>query len=163
MPIFSVGRASRPRGVTLIEMLVVVAIVGLITAIAFPSASAGIDSVRLVSATDSVATFLNSAVNRVERRQQPIELEISLPENRLSIYSNEPGFTRELKMPDGIAIEAVLPRIAEEDGRPHRFILMPGATVPGIGIQVANRRGAHRVVRLDPMTGFPRVENVNPQ
>ena len=184
MPISSVGKASkaalpngrgsdaafraatvreRYRGVTLIEMMVVVAIVGLITAISFPSASAGIDSVRLVSATDSVATFLNSAVNRVQRRQQPIELVISPRENRLLLYSNDPGFTRELRMGDGIVIEAVLPQSAEEDGGPRRFILMPGATVPGIGIQIANRRGAHRIVRLDPMTGFPRVEIVNPQ
>jgi prepilin-type N-terminal cleavage/methylation domain-containing protein len=172
MPISSVGRASKPgapgpwhpapaRGVTLIEMMVVAAIIGLITAISFPSASAGIDSVRLVSATDSVATFLNSAVNRAERRQEPIALEISLPENRLSLYSNEPGFTRELKMPDGIAIEAVLPTVGEDGERVRRFILMPGATVPGIGIQVANRRGAHRIVRLDPMTGYPRVESVS--
>jgi hypothetical protein len=37
---------------------------------------------------------------------------------------------------------------------------MPGATVPGISIQLGNRRNAHRRVRLDPMTGFPRVESV---
>lgn len=162
MPISSVGKAS--KGVTLIEMMVVAAIIGVITAISFPSASAGIDSVRLVSATDSVAAFLNSAVNRVERRQQPMELEISLRESRLSLYSTEPGFTRELKMGDGIAIEAVLPTVGEDgNGGVRRFVLMPGATVPGIGIQLANRRGARRVVRLDPMTGFPRVESVNPK
>jgi hypothetical protein len=39
-------------------------------------------------------------------------------------------------------------------------MLMPGATVPGIGIQLANGHGARRIVRLDPMTGFPRVESV---
>src|SRR5260370_5477671 len=140
-------------------MMVVVAISGLSAAISFPAATAGIDSVRLVSATDSVATFLNSAVNRVERRQQPIELIVSLPENRLLLYSNEPGFTRELKMPDGIVIEGVLPTVGEDGQGVRRFILMPGATVPGIGVQIANRRGAHRIVRLDPMTGFPRVAN----
>jgi hypothetical protein len=38
---------------------------------------------------------------------------------------------------------------------------MPGASVPGIGIQIANQRGTRRIVRLDPMTGFPRVESVD--
>src|SRR5438270_1406423 len=162
MPISSVGKPN--SRVTLIEMMVVVAIIGLIAAVAFPSASAGIESVRLVSATDSVATFLNAAVNRAERRQQPIELSISPRENRLWLDSNEAGFTRELKMTDGIIIEAVLTGTADsnaenggENGEGvHRFLLMPGATVPGIGIQIVNRRGARRIVRLDPMTGFPR-------
>ena len=153
MPISSVGRASsRLAGVTLIEVMVVVAIIGLIAAVSYPSAAAGIESARLVSATNSVATFLNSAVNRVERRQQPIELIVSSKENRLSMYSNQPGFTRELVMPDGISLQG-----PEED---RHLILMPGATVPAIGIELANRRGARRVVRLDPMTGFPRVESV---
>jgi hypothetical protein len=38
---------------------------------------------------------------------------------------------------------------------------MPGGTAPGIGVQLVNRHGAHRLVRLDPMTGFPRVESVS--
>jgi prepilin-type N-terminal cleavage/methylation domain-containing protein len=151
---------ERCLGVTLIEMLVVVAIIGLIAAISYPSAAAGIESARLLSACDSVAVFLNSAVNLVERRQQPLELIVSPKEGRLTMYSNQPGFTRELQMPEGIAIEAVLPAMQEDPEEGRRLILMPGATVPGIGIQLGNRRGARRIVRLDPMTGFPRVESV---
>jgi prepilin-type N-terminal cleavage/methylation domain-containing protein len=155
MPISSVGKVNNGQraGVTLIEMMVVVAIVALIAAISYPSAAAGIESARLVSATDSIAAFLNGAVNRVERRQQAIALTISVKENRLTLYSNEPGFTRELKLPDGISLQG-----GEED---RRLILMPGATVPAIAIEVANLRGARRIVRLDPMTGFPRVESVS--
>ena len=37
---------------------------------------------------------------------------------------------------------------------------MPGGVVPGIGIQLGNRHGARRIVKLDPMTGYPRVESV---
>lgn len=141
-------------------MLVVVAIIGLIAAITAPSVAAGLDAVRMASATQSVAAFINGAVNRSERRQQAIELIISQKENKLTMYSNEPGFIRELKLPDGIAIDAVLPRDGDNPDGVRRLILMPGASVPGIGIQLANRRGGKRLVKLDPMTGFPRTEIV---
>ncbi len=141
------------------EMLVVMAVIGLIVAVATPSVTAGIDSVRMASAVDSISAFLNSAVNYSERRQQPVELVISPREARLSAYSNDGGLNRELNLPDGILLEAVLPQIPDEIER--RLVLMPGASVPGVGIQVGNRRGAHRLVRLDPMTGFPRVESVD--
>jgi hypothetical protein len=141
------------------EMVVVVAIIALVVGISFPAISAGIDSVRLRSATDSTSAFLNAAVVRAERRQEAIELIVFPGQNVIRLYSNEPGFTRELKMPDGIAIEDVLPHSEEEEG-PRRLILLPGGAVPGIGIQVANRHGSRRIVHLDPMTGFPRVEAV---
>jgi type II secretory pathway pseudopilin PulG len=131
------------------EMMVVVTIIGLMAGIAFPAVSSGLDSVRLRSATDSISAFLNAAVVRAERRQEAIEVTISTKDNTLALYANEP-FSRELKLPDGIMIEAA----------PERLILLPGAAVPGIGIQVANRHGSRRVVRLDPMTGFPRVESI---
>ena len=68
-----------------------VAIIGLIVAVSAPSLSAGIDSVRMAAATDSVASFLNAAVNRAERRQQPIEIEIVQKENRLDAVLERAG------------------------------------------------------------------------
>jgi type II secretory pathway pseudopilin PulG len=140
-------------------MMVVLTIIALLAGLSFPSVAAGVDSVRLRSATDSLAAFLNAAVTRAERRQEPVEVIISAKSNTLSLYSNDPGSKRELKMPDGIAIEAVLPKDPEEDGS-IRLLLLPGATVPGIRIQLGNHQGSHRLVHLDPMTGFPRVESV---
>src|SRR5437899_2768572 len=46
-------------GVTLVEMLIVVALIGLLTAVTYPSAAAGIDSLRLRAASNEVVTFLN--------------------------------------------------------------------------------------------------------
>ena len=57
-------------------MLIVVALIGTLAGISYPAVSAGMDSVRIASSSDDVATFLNSAVNRAERRQQPVEVVI---------------------------------------------------------------------------------------
>jgi prepilin-type N-terminal cleavage/methylation domain-containing protein len=161
-------QAARPvpdtrRGVTLVEMLVVCSIIGLIVAVSFPSFSAGLDSVRMSSATGMVSSFLNSAVNRAERRQQAVEIIVSPKDNLLTMYTNEPGFERKLQMPGGISIQAVLPPIGDEPpDSPRQLMLMPGATAPGIGILLANQHGSRRIVRLDPMTGFPHVEVPDP-
>jgi type II secretory pathway pseudopilin PulG len=141
-------------------MLVVMVIVGLIAGISFPAASAGLDSVRLTSASQSVASFINSGVTRSDRSQQPVELVISPKENLLTLYTNDPGFTRELRLPSGIDLQAVLPETPDNSDPVRRLVLLPGATVPGIGVELANRHGGRRIVRLDPMTGFPRVESV---
>jgi type II secretory pathway pseudopilin PulG len=135
------------------EMLVVMAIIGLVAAVAMPSVGAGIESVRLATATQSISAFLNSAVNYAERHQQAVDLVITPKENRFSAYSADGGFTRDLTLPDGITLESVQPEITE-------LMLLPGGTVPGIALQIANRRGSRRLVRLDPMTGFPRVTSV---
>src|SRR5438046_1929661 len=72
------ARAPQTRGVTLMELLIVMAIIGLLAGVSFPAITAGLESIKLTSATDSLASFLNGAVNRAERRQQAIEL-IILP------------------------------------------------------------------------------------
>ncbi len=157
---------SASAGVTLMEMLVVVMIIALLAGISVPTVSAGIDSVRLRSATDSISAFLNAAEVRAERRQEPIELIVSPKENAFALYSNEPGFNRELKLPDGISIEQVLPPESNPDSNNdglRRLVLLPGGAIPSIGVQVANRHGSRRIVHLDPMTGYPRVDVVASQ
>jgi hypothetical protein len=146
-------------------MLVVVALIGLLAGLSYPAASAGLDSVRIASSSDDIATFLNSAVNRAERRQVPVEVEIVPKDNRLTMQSTEKDFRRTLQLPDGITLEGVTPISDNGFGDPgpappFRMILMPGASAPGIGVQISNRHGARRIVRLDPMTGFPHVESV---
>jgi len=134
-------------------MLIVVAIVGLIAGISFPAVSSGIDSLRLSSASDSLVSFLNGALNRSERRQQVVQISISVEKN--AVYLNSPDLARELDMPTGITIEAV--------HGPPLFLLLPGATVPRVGIQIVNRKGARRIVRVNPMTGVPEIERVEVQ
>lgn len=146
-------------GVTLVEMLIVVAIVGLIAGISFPAVSSGIDSLRLASASDALVSFLNGALNRAERRQQPIEVSISIKENAVYLASTS-GLLRKLEMPAGVTIQAVWPKLPVEPEGPRRVLLLPGGTAPQIGIEIRNRKGTRRIVRVNPMTGIPQIERL---
>jgi prepilin-type N-terminal cleavage/methylation domain-containing protein len=162
MPISSAGnRRNRAAGITLIEMLVVATLIGILAAISFPSISAGLDGLRLSSASDSIVSFLNAGLNRAERRQQVVEITILRAERALSMRSTEPGFSRRIEMPEGIAIVGVHPDIPVEADVPRHFLLYPGGAIPRIGIEIANKRNEHRIVRVDPITGVPQVERVD--
>ncbi|MEK7404908.1 MAG: prepilin-type N-terminal cleavage/methylation domain-containing protein [Acidobacteriota bacterium] len=139
-------------GITLVEMLIVVAIVGLLAGITFPSVSAGLDSLRLTTAGDSLVSLFNAALNRAERRQQVVEVAIS--RNLVTLRSTEPGFSRALELPDGVSITAIHP-----EGQ-QRFLLFPGGSVPRVAVELSNRRGARRLVSLNPITGVPQVERI---
>jgi type II secretory pathway pseudopilin PulG len=140
-------------------MMIVVGIVGMIAGITYPAVSNGLESVRLATASDTVAAFLNAALNRVERRQEVIEMVISVKDSTIVLHSTEAGLERRVELPEGVTINAVLPPLDEQDpNTPRQFILMPGGTAPRIGVEIKNRKGTRRIVRVDPMTGVPRIE-----
>ena len=158
MPTSSVGKTNRSAGVTLIEMLVVVALISLMIGISFPAISSGVDSLRLNAATNSVVGFFNTGLSGAERHQRVVEITISKPENMLSMRSTEPGFSRKLEMPEGVSITRVLPELPQNPDGPRSFFLYPGGTVPRFGVALVNRRNVERIVRVDPITGVPQVE-----
>ena len=139
-------RGRRQSGVTLIEMIVVMAIVSIVVAITFPSAAAGLDSIRLRAAADSVVGFLNTALTRTDRRQEPTEIIVTPSEGTLAMFTADPKFEKKLKLPDGIKIAG---------DRPLRYLLMPGGAPPTLDLDLSNPRGAHKIVRIDPVTGVP--------
>jgi hypothetical protein len=100
---------------------------------------------------------------RAGRREQAVEISISKAERTLSMAS--PGVRGETKieLPKSIAMVRILPELEEPTDAPRRFIVYPGGTPPRIGVEIANTRGTHRIVRVDPITGVPRIEIVEPK
>lgn len=151
-------RRRTQSGLTLIEMLIVVAIIGVMVGIAFPSITSGIDSLRIRSATDEIVSTLNSAMNRADRRQLAVEIVIDRASNRLFFASADNSYRREVSMPEGVTIERVFPLIPNlDENLPRQFVIHPGGTVPHIALQLKNRRDVRRVVSVDPITGGAQV------
>ena len=162
MPITLAGRINRPsgksRGVTLIEMMIVVTIISLIAGLTYPSIASGLDSLRINAASRSIVSFFNSGLNRAERRQQAIQITINKPGNFLFMRSTDPSFGQTLTLPEGVTILKVLPEQPQlDDSVPRTFMLYPGGTVPPFGVLLQNRRNTIRLVQVDQMTGVPEV------
>ena len=154
------SKGHSAAGITLVEMMMVVMIVGFIVGISFPAVSSGLDSIRLSSAADTVAGFLNSALNRAERRQQAVELTISAHENRIGLRTADGKTERHVELPSGITITSILPGASEGNDPVRRFVVIPGGAPPAITVEMANRRGDRRRVRVDPITGAPEIQRV---
>lgn len=151
-------RRQRQRGITLIEMIVVVTLIGIMTALATPAMINGLDSIRLSSSCDAVVAFLNTSLNRAQRGQKVVELVIERSENRLVARSADLQFQRTYLLPDGITIVGIRPEVPDEfRQQPRRFLLLPGSVPPHIGVILRSRRGSLREVTVDPISGAPRI------
>ena len=147
--------SAKPQsGVTLIEMLIVVMIIAAIAGVYFPALTAGLASVRLSSASGTVASFLTSSMNRVDRREEAAAIVITPGENTLAVFTAASGKApeRTLNLPQGISIEGEQPR---------RVLLQPGGTVPRVTVVLRNEKGARRSIEVDPVTGVPSIKRVD--
>jgi prepilin-type N-terminal cleavage/methylation domain-containing protein len=141
------------RGVTLLEMLIVVAIIATVAAVSFPSLTNGLASVRLTSAASGVASFFTSSMNTVERREQAAAIVVTPKENRVDVFTAASGLkpSRTFQPQAGITFEG-------ED--PHRYLLFPGGAIPRIAVVLRNEKGSRRSVSIDPVTGVPQVTRI---
>jgi type II secretory pathway pseudopilin PulG len=156
----AINNRSR-KGVTLLEALIVVGLIGLMAGLSYPAISSGLDTLRLRSTSDAIVSFLNIALDHADRRQQAVEVVISPHENLMLSRTADLGFTRRLDIPSQIQIVSVLPALpagldpAVDPGAPRRFLLYPGGSVPRIGIEISTLQGRRRMVSVDPITGSP--------
>jgi len=150
------------RGVTLIEALIVVALIAMIAAVSFPAVGAGLDTLRLRSTSDAIVSFLNIALDHADRRQQAVEVIVSPRDNTMLSRTADLGFQRTLEIPELIHIVSIKPAlpISVDPQQPRHFLLYPGGSVPGISIEISTLQGRKRLVSVDPVTGSPRAEPV---
>lgn len=157
------NRRRRRQGVTLLEMLVVLAIIGVMSSIVWPAASSALDSIRLRSSADAAASLIARAAIQVERKQQPVEIIIDSEAGRIEVAGVNASEGASLTLDEGVTIAGVEPRLIlapgmdEEQPAKRHFVLMPGAGWPGLKIELESARHARRLVSLDPITGAPSV------
>ncbi|MDX2268507.1 MAG: prepilin-type N-terminal cleavage/methylation domain-containing protein [Bryobacter sp.] len=146
------------RGVTLLELLLVVTLVALMAGLALPSFSGGMDTLRLRSAAGSVAGALNYALRTAERRQLPVELTLAPARGAVLVRTATSPTPQTFALPAGIRLGRILPSLfAQELSAERVLILDPQGAPPALLIELLTPAGKARYVRLDPLTNSARV------
>ncbi len=134
-------------------------LIALLAAVTYPTASAGLDSLRLRTTAERVVSLLNAALDRADRVQQVIEIRISPEDNAISARSSDLSLNRTLAIPVPVHIASAgpeLPNGAIENaltGGQRRYLLYPGGTPPRISIELETAEGRKRRIYVDPLTG----------
>ena len=119
-----------------------------------------IDKFKEEAASKGKTTFEFAWVMDQLKEERERGVTIDVAHNSVVARSAEPGYERRLELATGVRLVSVLPAPPVEDGEPRRFVLYPGGTPPRIGVEMANVRGARRIIRIDPITGVPEVERL---
>jgi prepilin-type N-terminal cleavage/methylation domain-containing protein len=149
---------TRQSGVTLIEMLVVVSIIAVMVGLAIPSFSAGLDGLRLRSASSTVASALNIAINTADRRQVPVQILIQPRLNKVILRPAESTHDQTFDIPQGVRVRRILPSLFLNEEQNDRYLIVyPNGAPPQLIVELQSPRGSIRQIRLDPITGVAKV------
>ena len=143
---------SAQRGITLIELLVAMAIIGLMLAITFPSFTAGLDGIVLRSDIDRAGSFFNQARLQADRLQQPVQLTADPGGRKLSAVSVDGSWEESFVLNGRCHI--VFPRQKQS------LILHPSTPAPRFRLLLESERGARVGLQINLFTGVP--EDWNP-
>jgi general secretion pathway protein H len=149
-------RQARARGVTLLEVLVVVTVIGIIAGIAYPGVTSGLDNLRLKSVADRLAHTFRHARDLAQQRQTVCQVTVD-PELRLVEFEDLAA-----ALEGGVGGEPrrweVPPEITVRLDRRRAFLFAPDGGAPRIDVVLANSRGRTARVSFEPLSGLPLVE-----
>ena len=158
---------KQQRGVTLLELIVVVALASVLLAVVFPSVGAGLRTLELRSAAQRLAASARYARDQAVHRQRFYELEIDAEAGTVTVTDFAGESRRSFELPASVRVERILP---EENAFPHvqarvghpqarRFLFSPDGSAPAFEIVLGNDR-RQAAVRSNPLTGFAKVEEL---
>jgi general secretion pathway protein H len=137
------------RGYSLMELVVVLAILAVATAVVAPAVGRTADDVRVRAELAGVAAFLRTAREQAVTRQQA--LEVALDSEARVLLLRRPGRDDETGVQASRAVSPLL-RVASDPARP-RLTFLPHGMSGGARFTIEAPGPRAYVITVDPLTG----------
>jgi len=149
-PLLTAHRSRLTRktsGLSLIELLIVMAIVGLMLGIAYPNVSSGLDGIRLKTSVSRAGAFWAAARQRADRFQEVVQVTVDPAANEIRALSAESPWREVYKLDTSIRIAGL--------EQPVNYLLYPGTPSPQFELRLASESGGVSGLRVNVLTGVP--------
>jgi general secretion pathway protein H len=158
-----VSTGGDSRGFTLIELMVVLVLLGVLLAVAFPSIGGGMATVKLKTSSREIAATLRLARSKAIREQQVYLVGFDLTKNQMELSSENLKYQKFFSLAEGISIEKVTPLKAKADWNQQRYyyFFTPNGLTESFEVVLRNERGRAIKVVQNSLTGSPRIEEIS--
>jgi len=165
-------RCGKSRGFSLLELLVVILLISLISAVVMPRMAASLPAVQLKSTARTVAASLRYARSKAVFESTPYVAVFDHTQRLLAVQPMEEPIefseldklreilntSRVYELPDGIEFGVFDNSGADEDRDLFSILFFPRGDSTGGKIVLQNLRGRQYALTVDPITGAVEIE-----
>ena len=151
--------AGKPDGVTLIELVMVMLIIGLALAVSFPSLSRGTSAFHLRAAARDVLNTLRYAREKAITEQVSMRITVDPKEQKVILTDDVGDGARVYTPPHDVRIQQVFLGGQEVRDEPLVIRFMTNGSCPEAQIVLTSDKGGVVRVVTDPISGGARVQS----
>ncbi|MCI0419745.1 MAG: prepilin-type N-terminal cleavage/methylation domain-containing protein [Acidobacteria bacterium] len=148
-------------GFTLLEMLVVLVLLSVLAALAFPAVNRGLATQRLRSDSREIAAVIRWARIKAVREQQIYQVGFEVKANQVDICSADSSYQKVVALSPGISLERAVrlnQRQEQMSDETAYYFFSPNGVSESFEVILRNERGRRYRIVSDGFSRYPRIE-----
>jgi len=154
-------RFQNRAGFSLLELLVVLMLLALLTAVVIPSLGRGLSTAKLKTSSREIAASIRLARSKAVSEQQVYLLGFDLAKNEVRLSGLNSTYRKSFELPDGVHLTRVslLETRVEEETKDPFFYFMPNGNSQSFEVSLRNEQGRALRVVHNNLRGMPVIED----
>lgn len=148
------------KAFSLLELLIVMTLIGLITAVIAPNFGRSLPSLQARSSVNKIAAILRYARSQAVARQQVAQVMFDIPEHRVALLTNPTASkagNETYLVPKNITMHPSDPGLTAEPNGSFTINFYPGGNSSGGKVTIAGESGRPYQIKVDFITGITEV------